>query len=372
MTTIATLFTGFGGVEVGAMAAGLTPLWGVELDPAIAQVANDNLGDHVITADARTIDPSVLARPAVLHASPPCPSFSRANARGGETKIDIELAEAVARFIDVLRPPVFTLENVYLYRKSQSWRIILQTLYECGYWCDVAHVDAADYGVPQNRQRMIVRALRGRMVPYLPEPERPWRGWYEAISDLIPTLPESQFAPWQLERLPEGIADFAIDSGIAGAVSPAAAPINAITGENGRRIRAFLVDSAGYPDESGITIPVIRRGEQLSNTVVANYERRSMRALLVDDDNGRPDTGSPSIRPGGEPAMTIRGGKIPPHRAWLASCRVVALTPRCLARFQSFPDWFVLPGKRSLAYRGIGNAVPPLLYEKIIRPLVTT
>jgi len=48
----------------------------------------------------------------------------------------------------------------------------------------------------------------------------------------------------------------------------------------------------------------------------------------------------------------------------------VSMTPRTLARFQSFPDWYELPTKRSLAAYGIGNAVPPLLYQRIIEGLV--
>jgi DNA (cytosine-5)-methyltransferase 1 len=49
---------------------------------------------------------------------------------------------------------------------------------------------------------------------------------------------------------------------------------------------------------------------------------------------------------------------------------VVAITPRCLARFQSFPDWYELPAKRTLAATGIGNAVPPLLMQRIAEGLL--
>jgi len=45
--------------------------------------------------------------------------------------------------------------------------------------------------------------------------------------------------------------------------------------------------------------------------------------------------------------------------------RVVAMTPRCLARFQSVPDWYILPDKRALAAKVIGNMAPPLLMQRI-------
>ena len=49
--------------------------------------------------------------------------------------------------------------------------------------------------------------------------------------------------------------------------------------------------------------------------------------------------------------------------------RVVKMTPRALARFQSFPDWYKLPEKISLACKIIGNACPPLMYEVVARSL---
>jgi DNA (cytosine-5)-methyltransferase 1 len=42
------------------------------------------------------------------------------------------------------------------------------------------------------------------------------------------------------------------------------------------------------------------------------------------------------------------------------------MTPRALARFQSFPDWYELPERASLACRIIGNAVPPLLMQRVM------
>lgn len=42
---------------------------------------------------------------------------------------------------------------------------------------------------------------------------------------------------------------------------------------------------------------------------------------------------------------------------------------RALARFQSFPDSYRLPHKRSLAAKGIGNAVPPLMMQRVFESL---
>jgi site-specific DNA-cytosine methylase len=414
MTTIATLCTGGGGVEVGAMAVGLTPLWGIEYDDEIANVARTN-GLHVITADVCEADPADYERPDVLHASPPCPHFSNANQGGEETDEDVAIAEAVARFVEALRPAVFTLENVYMYRKSQSWALIADTLNRCGYWFDLAHVNAADFGVPQTRKRMIVRALLGRMVPHLP-PAEPWVGWYEAIEDLIPTLPESEFAPWQLERLPDEFKSFIVNpnrnsfsDGWKGDTDIASTdrPMFAIAAQKGlAHFRAFIVGSNSVDgstpptrtaDKPALTVDTktpghLRAflvGDQAKNAgegvQLLEVGRPAMtvttrrnggtepRAFLVESKNANQEYGD-GLRDGDSPAFTVVTDHKPSHapKGWLSQGRVVQMTPRALARFQSFPDWYELPESRTLACRIIGNAVPPLLYEKLIRQLVVS
>lgn len=377
MQTIATLFSGGEGVGVGAQDAGLKHIWGIEVDDAIAQVARDN-GFAVETADILRVDPADYERPTVLHTSPPCPNFSLAKRGRRESDYDVELARVTARFVEELRSQFFTLENVWAYRKSKSWAVIADTLNRCGYWYDLAHVNAANFGVPQTRKRMIVRAALSQMVPPLPPPE-PWIGWWEAIEDLLPTLPESRFAPWQLARL----------------------ELDGTT----------LVDSAGYPDGSGARVPVTRGVGEPANTVIANHAQRGMRAFIVDGANaGR----APTVRTGDEPIFTVdamRNSKHPRRallvggqfaapanangeprpaqvreqdeptftvtavnkgdwRACLPQGRIVQMTPRALARFQSFPDEYHLPDDKRLACRVIGMAVPPLLFQKLIAQLV--
>jgi len=205
------------------------------------------------------------------------------------------------------------------------------------------------------------------------------KGNYDAIKDLIPSLPESQFALWQLKRL--------------------------------RLTDTALVDSAGYLGCDGVRVPVIRCAGAPTNTVVANHARRGMKAFIVDGGNaGRVPTvrmdhepmftvdamrnskhprraflvGGQFAKPANEEgklrpvqtrmrnelAFTVTAGNKGDWRAWLSRGQVVQMTPRCLARFQSFPDEYILPENKVLACRVIGNAVPPLMYQKIVAQLV--
>lgn len=376
-TTIATLFSGGELVGVGARSAGFEHAWGIEVNDEIAQAARVN-GFHVVSADVTTERPGDYERPDLLHASPPCPNFSQAKTGSAETREDIELAQATVRFIETLLPRWFTLENVPMYRFSESWRLILDALNWCGYWTNVQnHLNAADFGVPQTRKRMIVRAVRGGWLPPLPQPV-PWVGWYQAIEDLVPGLPDSEFAPWQLARMP------------------------------GELRGSLLVDSAGYPGDDGVRVPVMRALGEPANTIVANFERRPMRAFIVDTQNGGQPTptirdadaptftvtancatnGMPrvfivsgqsgddgnrlTIRHVGEPSFVVSSSEIKrPVRAAVAG-RIVKMTPRCLARFQSIPDDYVLHDDDTLAVRIVGNAVPPLLYRRLVEGLVTS
>ena len=175
------LFTGGGGCDIGAQLAGLSPVWGIEYDPKIANTAQDN-GIPVICADVRSVDYGALPQVDVLHASPPCVSYSVANRTktAGEQQIDIELATAFAHAVRTLQPAIVTIENVRSYAKSAALRIIREALR--GYAVVERVVDFYDYGVPQIRKRLILIAHRYTMPKF--EPTGAGGSWDEAIADL--------------------------------------------------------------------------------------------------------------------------------------------------------------------------------------------
>ena len=71
-----------------------------------------------------------------------------------------------------------------------------------------------------------------------------------------------------------------------------------------------------------------------------------------------------------DPAFTLTSNQGGNHiKALLENAKIKALDIACLARLQSFPDDYKWSGKKSLNGKGIGNSVPPLMYEKILRSL---
>lgn len=384
MKTFASLFSGGGGADIGAKAAGLQLAWGVELMPEIAEVGNANLGQHIEVANILACDPARFDRVDVLHASPPCTRASVANGSAEvnedglrEAPLDIALANKTIEFVETLQPEIFTLENVWGYRKFQSWRGgrkcegIQQALYRLGYWVSVEHVNSADMAVPQTRCRMIVRAIRGGMVPYLPQPV-PWVGWYAAIQDIIDTLPESQFAPWQLARLPEELKSTVLfttehhkESPIGregrGGIIPTTEPANTVVTGSGGSAKAFLINGDNATRDCSvrtITEPTF---------TVTDGRKHPLKAFLVGKQYDSPNSNIDrcvQTRQSHEPALTVvtRTGD---EKAFDGAGRVVAITPRALARFQSFPDSYTLTDSKTLAAKIIGNAVPPLMMQRI-------
>jgi len=342
-----TLFAGGGGSCLGMVQAGLVVVGAIEHDPEIAGVYRRNLGDHVTVADIRSVG-TEYGPVDVIWASPPCPNFSVAKQGAIETFDDIALGKSVARFIRELKPRYFFLENVWQYHKSESWSIIRQSLYSNKYWLDLAHVNAADFGVPQTRRRMIVRAICGEMVPMLP-PAEPWRGWLSSIDDLVDDLPLIPFAPWQLKHL-EPLMETTLVSGQYNKPSHAefrrahtvnhSLPAPTITTGFGKDARAFVTSNNKTTFGQGV------RWEDQPAFSVTTQHTGKLRAMLVSGDTD--------------------GGV----RAWLMNGKVVKLSHRCLARFQTFPDSFQLPAGSGLAGQIIGNAVPPMLAEKLVRATI--
>jgi DNA (cytosine-5)-methyltransferase 1 len=336
--TYASLFTGGGLSDIGAKTAGLHGLWGIEMEQAIAACASANLGHEVIASKIEDIDPNTLARPDVLLMSPVCTRASLANqSGGGESSIDLTAASAAARFIEALKPDYIVIENVAQYKNFESFKILLVALEAGGYFYDYKVLNAADIGVPQSRRRLICRAVKKGLVPILPAPA-PHVGWYGAIEDLLPALPDSKFADWQLRKLTE--------SGIIKLND------NFMMNDKGNNKYGSGVRTANKP---GFTII----------NVNANYPK----AFLINGDNS---TREITIRLDNQPCFTMAGlsKSRNPLRSWLESGRVVQFNERCLARLQTLPDSYILPEKRALAAKIIGNGVPCLMMQKIIENLI--
>lgn len=248
MKTIGTVFSGACGVELGAISAGFEPIWGVENDPKVADVYRRNIGSPLISQAAADVDISRLPRPDILWASPPCQAYSQARSvktphKSKDAGLDI------IRYIKTLQPQLFFLENVPGFRKSEVFREILKAL--GGYFVWFGVVDAADFGVPQHRKRLICIASK-QLIRSFPRQARV--SWDSVLRDehlAVADFPQS-VKQWLPETLPrKALIDTQYGERREGrdrtlTIRPAGQPAFTICASHGRRNVRVWQDRQSY------------------------------------------------------------------------------------------------------------------------------
>ena len=364
------LFSGGGGADLGAIAAGFEPCESLEYDPQIAEVHQANIGGKMHVMNILDCDPFKFECPDLLHASPVCKSYSTANANKGEKQLDIDCAHKVAEFIKVLQPPTFTLENVQAYGKDKAFNIILEMLYSQDYWVTYQVLNSADFGVPQSRRRLILMAVKGGFIPPLP-PKQKHIGWYEAIADRVHDLPDSQLADWQLRALPKELTESLLLSGtyvnhsnkIPDMRSPGKPCFTQTATIDKHPTRCILIENTGARSDRPLQTRAADEPIWTLRSMGQDGHWHRANALLIHPTEQRSDKPYKYVD---EPCHTIlanHGGDN--IKALLENASIKALDTDCLADLQSFPRWYKWSDKKSLNGKIVGNSVPPLMYQEI-------
>ncbi len=184
------LFAGCGGLSLGFEAAGYKTI-GFEMDKAAAATYRHNLkGDcHAIKLDLDFEYPQAD----IIIGGPPCQPFSV----GGNQKGIEDARDGFPVFIDAvkkLQPAVFMFENVrgLLYTNKWYFELVLDELRKLGYLIDYKLLNAVNFGIPQNRERLFVVGHKAAFDFPKQHPAKVTVG--EAIGDLMYTTPpESKF-----------------------------------------------------------------------------------------------------------------------------------------------------------------------------------
>lgn len=214
------VFAGCGGSSVGFRSAGFSILAALDNDSVAAESYRRTLGIEPLVADVRRVTGRALLRRAgikkgeltVLIGCPPCQGFtSHRRERRAGWDVRNRLLDEYVRLVDETRPRFIVFENVPgLERGRGRWRLAraLTSLRQMGYSVASSVVDAADYGTPQFRKRLLVIGSRQHEIVELPAPThgnpvspevrrgalRPWLTVRDAIGDL-PRLRSGARAP---------------------------------------------------------------------------------------------------------------------------------------------------------------------------------
>jgi DNA (cytosine-5)-methyltransferase 1 len=323
------LFTGAGGLDIGFSRAGFNILGCVEIEPVYCNTLDKNHGPGLLfprgtkihCEDIREFNPREYSGAGIecVVGGPPCQTFSAAGRRSGgvlgTSDARGRLFKSYCQVLHTLRPKAFIFENVYGLPGANGggpWREICSAFSELGYSLSVAVLDAADYGVPQHRERLIiVGVLRGFGTFRFPLPThgpdsataKPLVSVLDAIKDL-----QSEDEPFHeldglygdlLAQVPEGLN------------------------------YAFFTQEMGYPQPHFA------------------WRSKFHDFLYKVDPNA--------------PARTIKAqpGKFTGPFHWKNRHFTVAE----LKRLQTFPDEYQFVGSFTKVMEQIGNSVPPLLAE---------
>ena len=171
--TFVDLFCGCGGWTEGLKKAGWTPLLGVDIDrTALNTYEINHPGVGTLQCDVTQLKASQLPRKVdLIVASPPCQTFSYMGKRADSVADD--LCHHVARIASLTSAQHVMLENVSgILTKGNTFARLITSLKRKGYHVQHAKVNAADYGVPQRRRRVIlIASMRG--LPILSMPSSP-------------------------------------------------------------------------------------------------------------------------------------------------------------------------------------------------------
>lgn len=189
------LFAGAGGLTTGLKIAGFRICAAVELDQrAAATFRTNHPRVHLESSDIRKVKCDELMRTLglrkgeldLLAGCPPCQGFSRLPTRNGEALKDDrnDLVFEFVRFVRAFLPKAIMFENVPGLMRNERFREVKLQLQALGYSLEAKVLDAADYGVPQRRRRLIVLGARGRRRLSLAEPCYEHRTVREALAVL--------------------------------------------------------------------------------------------------------------------------------------------------------------------------------------------
>ena len=311
------LFSGGGGLDLGASMAGFKSLLVSDVNPTFTETLKNNIPHvNVYNDDAMKLTPEGVARLAgnpdsidLIIAGPPCQAFSILGSRKSmddpRGKLTIKYFELVAG----LHPKAFLFENVPGLLNVNDGKDF-ESLYKfisdtTGYTLFKTKLNAMNFGVPQARERLFIVGFR----PDVDSSHFRFPVKSSAPSKFnMPSLVPSGFALEKVDGLP----------------NQSVRPHTKAVIERFSKVPQGGRDRGSYCDRIDPKEP--------SHTIVVGSSAGGAR---------------PHIHPTENRVITVREA----------------------ARLQSFPDWYVFTGSSTEQYRQVGNAVPPLLAYEVTKQI---
>lgn len=152
------LFAGIGGIRIGFENNGFECVYSNEINDHACEMYEANFGCNP-KGDITKLNPFDLPEFDILVGGFPCQAFSICGKQKGFEDARGTLFFDVCRILEAKKPKVFMLENVFnlvTHDKGRTFRIMQENLKKLGYSINYRVLNARDFGVPQNRERIII------------------------------------------------------------------------------------------------------------------------------------------------------------------------------------------------------------------------
>lgn len=278
-------------------------LLATDFDPKALGIFNDNFSKKALLKDVRDLTVHEVPDHDILTGGFPCQSFSVAATnppRLGYKDLRGQLFFEMVRILKAKKPRVFVAENVkglLSANNSEAFPLVLEEFVNAGYLVRWKVLNAADFGVPQKRQRVFIVGFRDQEDYECFDFPQPDGARHTPLSSVLETDVSEDY--------------YFSDRAVAGMRNT----------KNSRIMNKGRAQPADGP----------------SNTVGAHLAKVSLNST--------------------DPVYFENG-------------RYRMFTPREVARIQSFPETFLLEGVRSALYRGLGNAVAPVMMWHVMQSLL--
>lgn len=160
---IVSLFSGAGGLDLGFIEAGHKVIWANDNYLDAVKTYQNNIGQHIKYEDISNIPSEEIPEHDILIGGFPCQGFSIANSKRGVGDARNKLYLELLRILINKQPKFFVAENVkgiLSLDKGEVFKLIIQDFENAGYKVKYKVLNAADYGVPQRRERVIILGVR--------------------------------------------------------------------------------------------------------------------------------------------------------------------------------------------------------------------
>lgn len=375
------LFAGAGGMSLGFEQAGFDILAAVELDPIHCAVHEFNFPfwsilcqsvEQISGKDIRNKSQIGSQEIDVVFGGSPCQGFSTIGKRALDDPRN-KLVFHYLRLVLELKPKYFVFENVpglTIGEHKQFLSEIIETFNIKGYKVEANYrvLNAANYGVPQNRARLFLLGCRQDLS--LPEyPRAVTKPINVSKSKYVVDLPDLIQTPtvWdaigdlpEVEKYPELLNRDWANISLGNSVKPGyGKPSN-----YSRKLRGFSLSEDDYSykrlfDAQVLTSSIRTQHSELSvkrfqETIPGKTEPISHFRKL--ERNGI--------------CNTLRAGTARNRGAFTSPRPIHPVTGRCItvreaARIHSYPDWFRFHITKWHGFRQVGNSVPPLLAKAV-------